>query len=82
MASSEDLAEEMFESLRRRIEAKLKERLNPPEASLEAGAHEKDATKGAGSESKDAGHEAGKETELPRIIGAVVISTPPVKQDR
>ena len=82
MASSEDLAEELFESLRRRIEAKLKDRLNPPEASLEAGAHEKDATKGAGSESKDAGHQAGKETELPRIIGAVVISTPPVKQDR
>ena len=57
MASSDDLADPLFESLRRRIEAKLMERLNP-----------------AGEDSKDA--------DPPKITGAVVISTPAVRQER
>lgn len=57
MASSDDLADPLFESLRRRIEAKLSERLNPSEG-----------------ETKDA--------DPARITGAVVISTPAVRQER
>lgn len=57
MASSDDLSDPLFESLRRRIEAKLMERLNPPDG-----------------ESKD--------PDPARITGAVVISTPAVRQER
>ncbi len=100
MASSEDLAEEMFESLRRRIEAKLMVRLNPPEDPTKAskpaaksaanakasgsdgdhGAAKADDHAAAASGSAD--HPAADASSLPRITGAVVISTPPVKQDR
>ncbi|MEY3025540.1 MAG: hypothetical protein RL136_1830 [Planctomycetota bacterium] len=65
MASSDDLGDPLFEALRRRIEAKLKERLNPE------GMHDAEGATGhAGS------------AEEPHITGAVVISTPAVKQDR
>jgi len=69
MANSDDLGDPLFESLRRRIEAKLMDRINPPEGG------EKDPHDAK--EPKDA-----KASEPARITGAVVISTPPVRQDR
>jgi len=69
MANSDDLSDPLFESLRRRIESKLMERLNP------ADGHEKDAK-----DPKD--QKDPRDAEPARITGAVVISTPPVRQDR
>jgi hypothetical protein len=73
MASSDDLADPLFESLRRRIEAKLMERLNPKDG--ESGG-------GHGASGADNAEEHSKTTEAPFISGAVVISTPAVRQDR
>jgi hypothetical protein len=79
MASSDDLSDPLFESLRRRIEAKLMERLNPADAELAKGAQQPDehGGKDGGHDSKDAAH-----AEAPCITGAVVISTPAVRQER
>ena len=73
MASSDDLADPLFESLRRRIEAKLMERLNPRDGDS-AGGHAAPAPESAGDHAKSA--------EPPAITGAVVISTPAVRQER
>ena len=73
MASSDDLADPLFESLRRRIEAKLMERLNPRDGDS-AGGNAAPAPESAGDHAKSA--------EPPAITGAVVISTPAVRQER
>ena len=66
MANSDDLGDPLFESLRRRIEAKLMDRLNPADEAAHDAKDEKDP----------------KAAEPARITSAVVISTPPVRQDR
>jgi flagellar basal body-associated protein FliL len=66
MANSDDLGDPLFESLRRRIEAKLMDRLNPADEAPHDAKDEKDP----------------KAAEPARITSAVVISTPPVRQDR
>lgn len=81
MASSDDLADPLFESLRRRIEAKLMERLNPADALVARDTHAADAHGGKDDANKGAAADA-KVSESPFISGAVVISTPAVRQER